>query len=64
MSRSRKQYQSIEIAPMSSAVVPNQTRWDMIRLSSMWSTRRYWARGGISSSTSLSTQPQNASIWK
>ena len=41
LSRSRKQYQSIEIAPRSSAVVPSQTRWDMIRSSSMWRTRRY-----------------------
>jgi hypothetical protein len=28
----------------------------------MWSTRRYWARGGISISTSLSTQPQKAGL--
>ena len=42
-SRSRKQYQNIEIAPRSSALVPSHTRWDMIRLSSRWITRRYWA---------------------
>ena len=63
-SRSRKQYQSIEIAPRSSAVVPSQTRWEWIRLSSRKIVRRYLARGGISSPTSRSTAPQKASIWK
>ena len=29
LSRSRKQYQNIEIAPRSSALVPSQTRWRM-----------------------------------
>ena len=63
-SRSRKQYQSIEIAPRSSAVVPSQTRCEWIRLSSRKIVRRYLARGGISSPTSRSTAPQKASIWK
>ena len=63
-SRSRKQYQNIEIAPRSSAVVPSQTRWDMIRLSSMWITRRYCARGGTSRSRIDSTAPQNAIALK
>src|SRR3990170_4293800 len=40
VSRSRKQYQNIEIAPRSSALVPSHTRWDMMRVSSMCSTRR------------------------
>ena len=33
---------------LTSALVPSQTRWLMIRLSSMWMTRRYCARGGTS----------------
>ena len=36
VSRSRKQYQNIEIAPRSSAEVPSQTRCEWIRFSSMW----------------------------
>src|ERR687893_650389 len=59
VSRSRKQYQNIEIAPRSSALVPSHTRWDMMRLSSMWITRRYCPRGGTSRSSSVSTAPQN-----
>ncbi len=46
LSRSRKQYQNIEIAPRSSAVVPRPTRCELIRFSSMCRTRRYWARRG------------------
>ena len=38
-SRSRKQYQSIEIAPSSSAAVPSQTRCEWIRVSSQRSIR-------------------------
>ena len=64
VSRSRKQYQNIEIAPRSSALVPSQTRWDMIRLSSRWITRRYWARAGTSHSSSVSTAPQKAIALK
>ena len=63
-SRSRKQYQNIDIAPRSRALVPSQTRWLMIRLSSMWMTRRYWARGGTSTSSSVSVAPQNAYALK
>ncbi len=63
-SRSRKQYQNIEIAPRSSALVPSHTRWLMIRLSSMWITRRYCARWGISSPISVSTAPQYAYALK
>ena len=59
-SRSRKQYQNIDIAPRSSALVPSHTRWLMIRLSSMWMTRRYCARAGTSTSSSVSVAPQNA----
>ena len=36
----------------------------MIRLSSMWITRRYCARWGTSSSSSVSTAPQNAIALK
>ena len=57
-SRSRKQYQNMEIAPRSRALVPSHTMWLMIRLSSMWITRRYWARLGTSSPISVSTAPQ------
>ena len=64
VSRSRKQYQNIEIAPRSSALVPSHTRWDMIRLSSRWITRRYCARGGTSRSSSVSTAPQKAIALK
>ena len=63
-SRSRKQYQNIDIAPRSSALVPSHTMWDMIRLSSRWITRRYCARGGTSMSSSVSTAPQNAIALK
>ena len=45
LSRSRKQYQKIEIAPRSSADVPSHTRCEWIRFSSQWITRRYCARG-------------------
>ena len=63
-SRSRKQYQNIEIAPRSSADVPSQTMWLMIRLSSRWMTRRYCARLGTSTSSSVSTAPQYACALK
>ena len=36
----------------------------MIRLSSRWITRRYWARGGTSTPSSVSTAPQNAIALK
>jgi hypothetical protein len=64
VSRSRKQYQNIEIAPRSSALVPSHTRWLMIRLSSRWMTRRYCARLGTSTPSSVSTAPQNAIALK
>ena len=64
MSRSRNVYQSIETAPRSSAEVPSQIRCEWIRLSSRKIVRRYFARGGISSSSSRSTAPQNASMLK
>ncbi len=63
-SRSRKQYHKTEIAPRSSALVPSHTRWLMMRLSSRWITRRYWARLGTSISSSVSTAPQNAIALK
>ena len=56
VSRSRKPYQNIEIA--------SHTRWDMIRLSSRWMTRRYCARLGTSTSSSVSVAPQNAIALK
>ena len=40
------------------ALVPSQIRWEAIRLSSRWMTRRYWARRGTSTSTSVSTAQQ------
>ena len=36
----------------------------MIRLSSMWMTRRYCARGGTSTSSSVSVAPMNAIALK
>ena len=63
-SRSRNAYQNIEIAPRSSALVPSHTRCDAIRFSSRWITRRYWARGGTSTSSSVSTAPQYAIALK
>ena len=65
-SRSRKQYQNIEIAPSSSAAVPSQTRWEWIRFSSHRSIRIQVAFGGISSSSSFSTARTKTSslFWK
>ena len=48
----------IERAPSSSPVVASQTRCEEIRLSSIISTRRAWARGGASIPSSLSTARQ------
>ena len=64
MSRSRKPYQNIEIAPRSRQPVASQMRWLAMRLSSRWMTRRYWARLGTSISSSVSTAPQNAIALK
>ena len=64
MSRSRKQYQKIEIAPRSSADVPSHTRCEWMRFSSQWITRRYCARAGTGSSSSRSTAMQNAIALK
>ena len=47
-SRSRKQYQNIEIAPSSSAAVPSQTRCEWIRFSSHRQVRIHVAFGGVS----------------
>ena len=55
ISRSRKQYQNIEIAPSSSADVPRKTRCEWIRLSSQSSIRIHFAFVGTSSSSSCST---------
>ena len=63
-SRSRKQYHHTEIAPRSMQLVPSHTRWDMMRLSSRWMTRRYCARAGTSTSSSFSTAPQKAIALK
>jgi hypothetical protein len=53
-SRSRKQYQNIEIAPSSSAAVPSQTRCEWIRFSSSSSVRIQVAFGGTSMPSSFS----------
>ena len=53
-SRSRKQYQNIEIAPSSSPEVPSQTRCEWMRLSSFRSVRIHTAFGGTSRSSSFS----------
>ena len=65
-SRSRKQYQNIEIAPSSSAAVPSQTRCEWIRFSSQRSVRIQVAFGGTSSASSFSIASTNTSslFWK
>ncbi len=63
-SRSRSAHHSIDMAPRSSAPVPSQNRWLAIRFSSMWITRRYCARGGTSSPSSVSTELQKAYALK
>ena len=55
VSRSRKQYMSIDMAPSSSPLVPIHTRCDARRVSSDMITRRTCARGGTSTPISLST---------
>ena len=54
VSRSRKQYQNIEIAPSSSAAVPRKTRCEWMRFSSQRSIRIHVAFSGTSSSSSFS----------
>ncbi len=54
-SRSRKQYQNIEIAPSSRPEVPSQTRWEWIRFSSASSIRIHVAFSGTSIWSSCST---------
>ncbi len=65
-SRSRKQYQNIEIAPSSSADVPSQTRCEWIRLSSQRSIRIHCAFGGGSmpSSFSIARTKTSSLFWK
>ena len=65
-SRSRKQYQNIEIAPSSSAAVPSQTRCEWMRLSSQRSMRIHWAFGGgsIPSSFSMASTKTSSLFWK
>ena len=60
-SRSRKQYQNIEIAPSSSAAVPSQTRCEWILFSSASSMRIQVAREGTSRSSIFSTARTNTS---
>jgi hypothetical protein len=55
VSRSRKQYMSIDIAPSSIPLVPSQTRCEDRRVSSDMITRSAWARVGTSTPISLST---------
>ncbi len=65
-SRSRKQYQNIEIAPSSRAAVPSQTRCEWMRFSSHRSIRIHWAFGGGSIPRSFSMASTNTSslFWK
>ena len=65
-SRSRKQYQNIEIAPSSSALVPRKTRCEWIRFSSQRSVRIQVAFGGTSSPSSFSIASTKTSslFWK
>ena len=66
MSRSRNAYQNIEIAPISSADVPSQTRWEWIRLSSARHMRIHVAFSGVSSPRSFSIARTKTSsfAWK
>ena len=65
-SRSRKQYQNIEIAPSSSPDVPSQTRCEWIRFSSQSSIRIHVALRGtsISSSFSIASTKTSSLFWK
>ena len=65
-SRSRKQYQNIEIAPSSSAEVPSQIRCEWIRFSSQRSIRIHEAFRGISrpSSFSIASTKTSSLFWK
>ena len=65
-SRSRKQYQNIEIAPSSSAAVPSQTRCEWIRFSSQRQVRIQLAFAGTSSPSSFSIASTKTSSlsWK
>ena len=62
-SRSRKQYQNIEIAPSSSAAVASQIRCEWIRFSSQRQVRIQTAFGGDSSSSSFSIASTNTSSF-
>ncbi len=64
-SRSRKQYQNIEIAPSSSAAVPSQTRCEWIRFSSQRHVRIQAAFGGVSrpSSFSIASTKTSSLAW-
>src|SRR3972149_2791738 len=53
-SRSRKQYRKTDMAPMSRAWVPSQTRWLLIRVSSVSRTRITWARSGTTPPSAFS----------
>ena len=66
MSRSRNAYQNIEIAPISSAEVPSQTRCEWMRFSSQSSVRIHVAFGGGSSPSSFSIASTKTSslFWK
>ncbi len=66
VSRSRNVYQNIEIAPISSAAVPSQTRCEWIRFSSQRSVRIQVALRGTSMPSSFSIASTNASslFWK
>ena len=65
-SRSRKQYQNIEIAPSSSAAVASQTRCEWIRFSSARHIRIQVAFSGTGRSSSFSTASTKTSslFWK
>ena len=66
MSRSRNAYQNIEIAPISSADVPSQTRCEWIRFSSARHIRIQVAFSGVSrpSSFSIARTKTSSLAWK
>ena len=65
LSRSRKQYQNIEIAPSSSPDVPSHTRCECKRLSSASSIRIHVALRGTSmpSSFSIASTKTSSLFW-
>jgi hypothetical protein len=61
-SRSRKQYQNTVSAPMSMACVPSQTQCELMRVSSVSSTRIASTRSGTRTPSSFSADRHSARL--